>query len=111
MTTAVRSLLRAAAVTCRSPITGPKTPFLLKKRFSSSAIHDDAYETAKWEKITYAGIVTCTIISFYQLSKDHPHHPEPPAYSYLHIRNKEFPWGMFIDLFLLLVLACSFSGD
>ncbi|XP_010245619.1 PREDICTED: cytochrome c oxidase subunit 6a, mitochondrial-like isoform X1 [Nelumbo nucifera] len=65
-----------------------------KRGFASSAHHDDAYETAKWEKITYAGIVTCTILSIYNLSKGHPHHEEPPPYSYLHIRNKEFPWGM-----------------
>ncbi|XP_010936221.3 cytochrome c oxidase subunit 6a, mitochondrial [Elaeis guineensis] len=64
-----------------------------KRSFSASAHHDDAYETAKWEKITYAGIVTCTVLSIYNLSKGHPHHPEPPAYAYLHVRNKEFPWG------------------
>ncbi|MQL86807.1 hypothetical protein Taro_019358 [Colocasia esculenta] len=63
-----------------------------KRRFSASA-HDDAYETAKWEKITYAGIATCTILSIYNLSKGHPHHEPPPPYPYLHIRNKEFPWG------------------
>ncbi|KAF8395985.1 hypothetical protein HHK36_017596 [Tetracentron sinense] len=66
-----------------------------KRTFSSSAHHDDAYETAKWEKITYAGIVSCTALATYCLSKGHPHHEEPPAYPYLHIRNKEFPWGMF----------------
>ncbi|XP_038990073.1 cytochrome c oxidase subunit 6a, mitochondrial-like [Phoenix dactylifera] len=64
-----------------------------KRSFSASAHQDDAYETAKWEKITYAGIVTCTVLSIYNLSKDHPHHLEPPAYEYLHVRNKEFPWG------------------
>ncbi|PIA46572.1 hypothetical protein AQUCO_01500250v1 [Aquilegia coerulea] len=60
---------------------------------SSSSHHDDAYETAKWEKITYLGIATCTIFAIYTLSKGHPHFDEPPAYSYMHIRNKEFPWG------------------
>lgn len=64
----------------------------LRRRMSSS-VHDDAYETAKWEKITYAGIVTCTLLAAYNLSKGHPHFDEPPAYPYLHIRNKEFPWG------------------
>ncbi|WVZ60723.1 hypothetical protein U9M48_010707 [Paspalum notatum var. saurae] len=68
-----------------------------------SSVHDDArayisppfpfHETAKWEKITYAGIVTCTLLAAYNLSKGHPHFDEPPAYPYLHIRNKEFPWG------------------
>ncbi|KAF9622958.1 hypothetical protein IFM89_035673 [Coptis chinensis] len=65
-----------------------------KRGFSSSSSqHDDAYETAKWEKITYLGIASCTALAVYCLSKPHPHHEDPPAYPYLHIRNKEFPWG------------------
>uniref|UniRef100_J3LT94 Cytochrome c oxidase subunit n=1 Tax=Oryza brachyantha TaxID=4533 RepID=J3LT94_ORYBR len=68
-----------------------------RRRMSSSA-HDDAHETAKWEKITYAGIVTCTLLAAYNLSKGHPHFDEPPAYPYLHIRNKEFPWGSYEKL-------------
>ena len=36
-------------------------------------------ETAKWEKITYAGIVSCTILAVVSLSKGHPHHEEPPV--------------------------------
>ncbi|OMO56365.1 Cytochrome c oxidase, subunit VIa [Corchorus capsularis] len=64
-----------------------------KRGFASSSHHDDAYETAKWEKITYLGIAGCTLLAIYNLSKGHPHHEEPPAYPYLHIRNKEFPWG------------------
>lgn len=40
-------------------------------------------ETAKWEKITYAGIIACTTLAFYNLSKGHPHHEEPPvSYSF-----------------------------
>ncbi|XP_042508961.1 cytochrome c oxidase subunit 6a, mitochondrial [Macadamia integrifolia] len=64
-----------------------------KRGFASSAQHEDAHEAAKWEKITYVGIVSCTILAIVNLSKGHPHTEEPPAYSYLHIRNKEFPWG------------------
>ncbi|KAB2626653.1 cytochrome c oxidase subunit 6a [Pyrus ussuriensis x Pyrus communis] len=64
-----------------------------RRSFSSSAGHDDARETAKWEKITYLGIASCTILAFVNLSKPHPHYDAPPAYPYLHIRNKEFPWG------------------
>ncbi|XVF17455.1 hypothetical protein REPUB_Repub10bG0123500 [Reevesia pubescens] len=64
-----------------------------KRGFASSSHHDDAYETAKWEKITYLGAATCTVLAFYNLSKGHPHHEEPPPYPHLHIRNKEFPWG------------------
>ncbi|KAI4327295.1 hypothetical protein L6164_019774 [Bauhinia variegata] len=64
-----------------------------RRSFSSSSQQHDEYETAKWEKITYLGIATCSVLAFYNLSKGHPHHEEPPAYPYLHIRNKEFPWG------------------
>ncbi|CAL5324485.1 unnamed protein product [Camellia sinensis] len=55
---------------------GPRTP-ASKRTFASSA-HDDAKETAKWEKITYAGIVTCTVLAIYDLSRGHPHYDEPP---------------------------------
>ncbi|KAJ4714650.1 cytochrome c oxidase subunit 6a, mitochondrial-like [Melia azedarach] len=80
----LRTALRGGS---RSPSAPPK------RGFASSAHHDDAYETAKWEKITYLGIATCSALAIYSLSKGHPHHEEPPAYPYLHIRNKEFPWG------------------
>ncbi|PWA70676.1 cytochrome c oxidase, subunit VIa [Artemisia annua] len=67
-----------------------------KRSFSSGAsVEDEAREAAKWEKITYLGAAACTILAFVNLSKGHPHFEEPPAYPYLHIRNKEFPWGMF----------------
>ncbi|KAK9166105.1 hypothetical protein Scep_001296 [Stephania cephalantha] len=52
-----------------------------KRNFSSSA-HNDEYETAKWEKITYLGIATCTALAIYCLSKGH-HHSEPPPVSLL----------------------------
>lgn len=65
-----------------------------KRSFSSGAsVEDEAREAAKWEKITYLGAAACTILAFVNLSKGHPHFEEPPAYPYLHIRNKEFPWG------------------
>ncbi|XP_070041815.1 cytochrome c oxidase subunit 6a, mitochondrial-like isoform X3 [Nicotiana tomentosiformis] len=64
-----------------------------KRTFASSAHHDEAREAAKWEKITYVGIITCTVLAIVNLSKGHPHHEEPPPYPYLHIRNKEFPWA------------------
>lgn len=86
------AMLRSGVLTAlrRAP---KNSPAASKRTFSSSAGHDDAYETAKWEKITYAGIVCCTILAAINLSKGHPHSEDPPAYPYLHIRNKEFPWG------------------
>ncbi|KAK8632182.1 hypothetical protein V6N13_028959 [Hibiscus sabdariffa] len=74
---------------------GSRPSASLKRGFASSLNHDDAYEMAKWEKITYLGIITCTGLAFYNLSKGHPHHEESPPYPYLHIRNKEFPWGLW----------------
>ncbi|GAB2232045.1 hypothetical protein Droror1_Dr00011066 [Drosera rotundifolia] len=65
---------------------------ILRRPFASSA-HNDEREAEKWEKITYAGIATCTILAIYNLSKGHLHYEEPPPYPYLRIRNKEFPWG------------------
>merc|ERR1712071_23808 len=84
----VRSALLRTAMRGGSRASAPS-----KRTFSSSAHHDDAYETAKWEKITYAGIVACTSLAIYTLSKGHHHYDEPPPYPFLHIRNKEFPWG------------------
>ncbi|CAF2248759.1 hypothetical protein BRARA_H01738 [Brassica rapa] len=87
-TAIVRSALSRAAIGA-----APKTSLAPKRRFSSSAGHDDAYEAAKWEKITYLGIASCTALAAYVLSKGHHHGEDPPAYPYMHIRNKEFPWG------------------
>nr|XP_009766324.1 PREDICTED: cytochrome c oxidase subunit 6a, mitochondrial-like [Nicotiana sylvestris] len=50
-----------------------------KRTYASSAHHDEAREAAKWEKITYVGIITCTILAIVNLSKGHPHHEEPPV--------------------------------
>lgn len=69
------------------------TPASRRTFSSSSSQHEEAAEAAKWEKITYLGIFSCSALAVYNLSKGHPHHEEPPPYSYLHIRNKEFPWG------------------
>ncbi|XP_074294246.1 uncharacterized protein LOC141622090 isoform X3 [Silene latifolia] len=53
---------------------------LLKRSFSSSAHHDEAYEAKeadKWEKITYLGIVSCTALAVWNLSKGIPIHAHP----------------------------------
>ncbi|KZV21325.1 hypothetical protein F511_32142 [Dorcoceras hygrometricum] len=92
----LRSAFRAGAPSSRAS-TIPKRPF------SASAHHDEAAEASKWEKITYAGIITCTTLSIYNLSKGHHHFEEPPAYPYLHIRNKEFPWGQYLSPLLSFV--------
>ncbi|CAL5326097.1 unnamed protein product [Camellia sinensis] len=95
-TAMARSVLRTAV---RG---GPLARTPASKRSFASSAHDDAHETAKWEKITYAGIVTCSVLAFYILSKGHAHYEEPLPYPHLHIRNKEFPWGPQIDLCAVL---------
>ncbi|RAL50613.1 hypothetical protein DM860_014555 [Cuscuta australis] len=84
----LRSGFRSALRGGVSPITA-----VSKRSLASSAHLDEAAEASKWEKITYAGMVACSILAVVVLSKGHPHHDERPAYSYMHIRNKEFPWG------------------
>ncbi|KAL2906632.1 Cytochrome c oxidase subunit 6a mitochondrial [Bienertia sinuspersici] len=84
----------------RSAVRGGRSSDLVKRSFSSSAHHDveyEAKEASKWEKITYLGIISCTVLAIVNLSKPHAHFDEPPAYPYLHIRNKEFPWGMILS--------------
>ncbi|RZR91088.1 hypothetical protein BHM03_00019175 [Ensete ventricosum] len=100
-----RSGLRSASFLLRRGAKSNAAVAPAKRSFSASA-HDDACnaslhslfllspirpwnrcllvaavadETAKWEKITYAGIVTCTILAIYNLSKGHPHFEEPPV--------------------------------
>ncbi|KAG5241069.1 cytochrome oxidase [Salix suchowensis] len=86
------SMMRSALL--RNSLRSASKPSAPTRRgFSSSANHDDAYEAAKWEKITYLGAASCTILAIYNLSRGHPHSETPPEYPYLHIRNKEFPWG------------------
>ncbi|CAN8328423.1 unnamed protein product [Cochlearia groenlandica] len=87
-TAIIRSAISRAAIRA-----APRTTVAPKRNMSSSAGHDDAYEAAKWEKITYMGIVSCTALAVYVLSKGHHHGEDPPAYPHMHIRNKEFPWG------------------
>ncbi|CAN4083086.1 unnamed protein product [Withania somnifera] len=72
----------------------PRVTPASKRTFASHAsAHEEAREAAKWEKITYVAIISSTILAVVNLTKGHSHSEEPPAYPYLHIRNKEFPWG------------------
>ncbi|CAN0865006.1 Cytochrome c oxidase subunit 6a, mitochondrial [Linum grandiflorum] len=90
------AILRSGGVLRNALRSGSKASSPAKRQFSASAHHDvefEAKEAAKWEKITYLGAASCSALAAYCLSKGHPHSEEPPAYPYLHIRNKEFPWG------------------
>ncbi|RRT71325.1 hypothetical protein BHE74_00050345 [Ensete ventricosum] len=52
---------------------------LRPRSFSSATRYDEAHEAEKWEKISIAGILTCAVLSIYNLSKGHHEHPEPPV--------------------------------
>ncbi|URE39667.1 Cytochrome c oxidase subunit VIa [Musa troglodytarum] len=49
------------------------------RSFSAAARYEEAYEAAKWEKISIAGILTCAVLSIYNLCQGHHEHPEPPV--------------------------------
>lgn len=51
-------------------------------------------EASKWEKITYLGIVACSVLAFVNLSKGHPHFDEPPVSFRFYIHICAFNWGM-----------------
>ncbi|XP_024393108.1 cytochrome c oxidase subunit 6a, mitochondrial [Physcomitrium patens] len=69
-------------------------PFGMGKRFMGGHGVDDAEETFQWRNITIAAVMGCMGTVFNTFSGEEHHHPEDrPAYSYLRIRNKAFPWG------------------
>jgi cytochrome c oxidase subunit 6a len=75
-----------------------KPPFVAaasKRAFASSTHeHDDAEETLKWRNITVAAYIACIALGIYTFAgEEHHEASERQEYSYLHIRNKQFPWG------------------
>lgn len=61
---------------------------------SAAQQHEDMEEAIKWRNITIAGYVSCTLLGVYNFAGGHHEEgEEKKEYSYLHIRNKEFPWG------------------
>mmetsp|Transcript_14165 Transcript_14165/g.34090 ORF Transcript_14165/g.34090 Transcript_14165/m.34090 type:complete len:109 (-) Transcript_14165:198-524(-) len=64
-----------------------------------ATVEEEIAEMQKWKGITLLLIPTCAAFGFYCLTKEHPHHDDQPAYSYLRIRNKELPWGGDCGLF------------
>lgn len=45
------------------------------------------------QAVTFLALPVCAIKAFVDLSQEHEHGEEVPAYPYLRIRSKEFPWG------------------
>ena len=46
-----------------------------------------------WRNVTFVGLPCVLGLTAWIFSKDHGHGHDQPAYSYLQIRNKDFPWG------------------
>ncbi|XP_075105915.1 cytochrome c oxidase subunit 6a, mitochondrial isoform X1 [Nicotiana tabacum] len=81
----IRSALRSGA---------PRVTPASKRTFSShSSVEEEAREASKWEKITYVGIVSCSILAAICLSKGHPHSDEPPVQmGFLRSSTTETAW-------------------
>eukprot|EP00270_Netrium_digitus_P009536 TRINITY_DN28_c0_g1_i1.p1 TRINITY_DN28_c0_g1~~TRINITY_DN28_c0_g1_i1.p1 ORF type:complete len:116 (-),score=9.66 TRINITY_DN28_c0_g1_i1:345-662(-) len=74
------------------------TPQQLGKRVrhmsSSNDSSHDLEEAIKWRNITALAYVLCVGVGIYTfVGQGHHEAHERPSYSYLRIRNKEFPWG------------------
>lgn len=52
-----------------------------------------AANTNMWRNVTFVGLPCIVGLTAYIFSQAHHHGSEQPAYSYLQIRTKEFPWG------------------
>jgi|Transcript_4016 cytochrome c oxidase subunit 6a len=60
---------------------------------SGHSVEQEIAECKKWRTVSMIVAPGCVVLSAYFLSLPHEHHEKPPEYSYLHIRNKGFPWG------------------
>ena len=65
------------------------------RRFLSSSASDQEHmkQIARWRTVTYFAVAGCGAMLVYTFTHEHGHHEKPPAYPYLRIRNKQFPWG------------------
>eukprot|EP00951_Prasinocladus_malaysianus_P025392 scaffold222552_cov49-Prasinocladus_malaysianus.AAC.2 len=79
------SLLGAAA---RRSETG-----VVRNMSSGHSVEQEIAECKKWKNITMVAVPACMALSVYFFSQPHDHFEEQPAYSYMHIRSKGFPWG------------------
>ena len=75
----------------RPPIP-PLPPHHLETTPASAPGVDDEAEMLKWKHVTRAGVVGCILFGMFAIEHPTPG-PEQPAYDYLRIRVKQFPWG------------------
>ncbi len=58
----------------------------------------------KWRTVTFIAVPLCTAFAAHTLMKEHKHGEKGPAYPYLHIRSKGWPWGTLFVLKVLMFL-------
>merc|ERR1712216_926707 len=63
------------------------------RNMSGGSYEEEMANTAMWRNVTFVGLPCIVGLTAYIFSQSHHHGHEQPAYSYLQIRNKEFPWG------------------
>eukprot|EP00002_Diphylleia_rotans_P013868 TRINITY_DN269_c0_g1_i4.p4 TRINITY_DN269_c0_g1~~TRINITY_DN269_c0_g1_i4.p4 ORF type:complete len:103 (-),score=27.81 TRINITY_DN269_c0_g1_i4:461-769(-) len=75
-------------------------PAIRNNRSFTSVLDDAAIkahaaeEVNTWRKLSFISMPFVIVFGMVKLSADHSHHGEhPPAYEYLRIRAKPFPWG------------------
>mmetsp|Transcript_20322 Transcript_20322/g.48412 ORF Transcript_20322/g.48412 Transcript_20322/m.48412 type:complete len:108 (+) Transcript_20322:130-453(+) len=60
---------------------------------SGHSVEQEIAECNKWRTVSLIAAPACLALSAYFMAQPHEHFEEPPEYSYLRVRNKEFPWG------------------
>ena len=80
---------------------GQPLAFLLTKAAFPSFAPISA-NTNMWRNVTFVCLPVIVGLTAYIFSQSHAHGHEQPAYSYLQIRNKDFPWGESFALFFSL---------
>merc|ERR1711907_904032 len=63
------------------------------RNMSGGSYEEELANTNMWRNVTFVGLPCIVGLTAYIFSQAHHHGSEQPAYSYLQIRNKDFPWG------------------
>eukprot|EP00740_Mantoniella_antarctica_P011872 CAMPEP_0181374398 /NCGR_PEP_ID=MMETSP1106-20121128/15998_1 /TAXON_ID=81844 /ORGANISM="Mantoniella antarctica, Strain SL-175" /LENGTH=105 /DNA_ID=CAMNT_0023492375 /DNA_START=38 /DNA_END=355 /DNA_ORIENTATION=- len=90
------ALLQMARRTAAAPV------HVTRRNMSGGlTIQQERAEMLRWQMITFTAIPACAALGIYLFSQHPDHHEvkERPAYSYLNIRLKIFPWGGNCSLF------------
>ncbi|QDZ19324.1 putative subunit VIa of cytochrome c oxidase [Chloropicon primus] len=94
MATTVRQAARSIGGLARASLRNAqdKTKFGVRN-MSGGSYEEELANTNMWRNVTFVGLPIVGGLTVYIFSQAHHHGHEQPAYSYLQIRNKDFPWG------------------